>query len=174
MGELGRSWLRGGGVVTGSQAPLPLWLCIVLGHLRGTRCCGGMWVDWGRVEYGDASPASPVRLLLYLCFSLYSVARAGTGAVVAVKEMPTLALPLVRKYQYALLASVAKLLQPPASPSPAKLEATGTVLAACDLMARVLVAATAALSQASTVERGVGFHLLDVGVAGFLSLDVGV
>jgi hypothetical protein len=71
----------------------------------------------------------------------------------AVKEMPTLALPLVRKYQYALLASVAKLLQPPASPSPAKLEATGTVLAACDLMARVLVAATAALNQASTVER---------------------
>ena len=108
-------------------------------------------------------------------FSLHSVARAGTGAVMAVKEMPTLALPLVRKYQYALLASVAKLLQPPASPSPAKLEATGTVLAACDLVARMLVAATAALNQASTVEKGDWLSFVGCWrVTGFRSLDVGL
>jgi hypothetical protein len=82
------------------------------------------------------SSSSPI-VLLYAC----------PGAVVAVKDMPTLALPLVRKYQFALLSGVAKLLQPPASPSPAQLEATGTVLAACDLMARMLVAAAAALNQ---------------------------
>ena len=44
IGGVGDILVEGGGVVTGPHAPLPLRLCIVLGHLRGTRFGGVMWV----------------------------------------------------------------------------------------------------------------------------------